>query len=208
MPVFPRLQIEGSMNEPDRIARLEHDRRGYPIPWLVVRGEDGWPFFTINDSGKTWRALREQLCPICGERLGRWRWFVGGPRSAFDEKGWYLDLPMHHECATYALGTCPHLAAPKYLNRADVTHADKLLPEHRVLLDQTVSPDRPEVFVATASDRVEMMLRDPVAPLLRPARPLMAYEFWRHGKQISWDEARPLLQAALGAEWTPPELRG
>jgi len=115
------------MTVPDRIARLPRDPRGFPIPWNVLRTEDGaTAFFTVNDDRKAWRALREGLCPLCGERLGRWLWFVGGPRSAFDPSGYYIDLPGHRECMEFALRTCPYLAAPKYLGRVDVTRPEKL----------------------------------------------------------------------------------
>lgn len=81
------------MREPYRIARLPKDPRGYPIPWNILRGPDGHPFFIVNDDQRHLRALVESRCPLCGERLGRWRVFVGGPLSAFDKNGWYLDLP-------------------------------------------------------------------------------------------------------------------
>jgi hypothetical protein len=194
---------------PDRIARLPRDKRGYPIPWNVLRDVDGNPLFTVNDDRRAWRALRSQLCPICGERLGRWRWFVGGPRSAFDEYGWYLDLPGHHECMSFALAICPYLAAPKYLGRVDVTRPEKLPPEARVLLDETIITDRPEVFVAVASNRMEINPRPvpELQPYVRPARPALAYEYWRHGRQITEAEAMPWLYAAMGAEWNIPEVQ-
>lgn len=193
------------MIEPPRIARLPHDQRGYPIPWNVLRNDSGEPFFTVNDDRRAWRALREELCPICGERLGKWRWFVGGPRSAFDPHGWYLDLPGHHECQQFALTVCPYLAAPKYLGRIDVAQPAKLPPEARIFLDETQISDRPEVFVATASDKVEVLKREEfLQPYVRPAKPLLAYEFWRHGKKISWEEARPFLSALC--HHLPPDL--
>lgn len=194
------------MEAPPRIARLPRDARGYPIPWNVLRGVDDTPIFTVNDDEKAWRAVREQLCPICGERLGKWRWFVGGPRSAFDENGWYLDLPMHHECMQFALATCPYLALPKYLGRIDVPNPAKLPPEHRVFLDETLITDRPEIFVAVAGDRVEAQERGMLQPYLRPMRPALAYEFWRHGQQIPPHRAMPILRGIFGAEWTIPEV--
>ena len=137
---------------PERISRLSKDKRGYPIPWNVLRNAEGEPFFTVNDDRRTWRALREQLCPICGERMGRWHWFVGGPLSAFAERGWYLDLPGHHDCIRYALATCPYLAMPKYLGRIDVVNPVKLPPEAQILLDETLITERPEIFVAAPCD--------------------------------------------------------
>ena len=193
---------------PDRIARLPRDKRGYPIPWNVVRGDDGTAFFTVNDTGRAWRALREQLCPICGERLGRWKWFVGGPQSAFHEHGWYMDLPGHHDCIQFALATCPYLSMPQYLGRVDVVHPEKLPPQARVLLDETQMPERPEIFVAVASDRIEVSMRNAVVmPHIRPVRPFLAYEFWRHGKQIPAHRAMPILRGIFGADWTLPEVR-
>lgn len=191
---------------PDRIARLPKDKRGYPIPWNILRGVDGSPLFTVNDDRRAWRALREHLCPICGEPLGRWHWWVGGPRSAFDEHGWYIDLPGHHECMTFSLATCPYLAAPKYLGRIDVADPSKLPPEARILLDETMISDRPDVFVAVASSRVEVMPRNGFVPYTRPARPALAYEFWRHGQRIPLHRAMPMLRGVLGADWQLPEV--
>jgi hypothetical protein len=194
---------------PERIARLDTDARGYPIPWNVLRAKDGTPFFTVNDDRKAWRALREGLCPICGGKLGNWKWFTGGPKSAFDEHGWYLDLPGHHECIQFALATCPYLAAPRYLGRIDVADPSKLPTEAKILLDETILTERPEVFVAVAAGKVEAQRRPlwfgELQPYVRPSRPFLGYEFWRHGKQIALDEALPVLRGIFGAEWEPPK---
>jgi len=191
------------MTVPERIARLPRDPRGYPIPWNVLRTDDA-TFFTVNDDRKAFRALREGLCPICGERLGRWLWFVGGPRSAFDPGGCYMDLPGHRDCMEFALQVCPYLAAPKYMGRIDIVHPEKLPPQARVLLDETQIPERPEVMVAVACTRVEALDRGPLQPYLKPVAPFLDWTYWRHGKQISEAEAMPFLRAALGDEWQIP----
>jgi hypothetical protein len=188
---------------PDRIAQLPRDPRGYPIPWNVLRTDDA-VFFTVNDDRKAFEALRRGLCPICGERLGRWLWFVGGPRSAFDPAGCYMDLPGHRDCMEFALQTCPYLAAPKYMGRIDIVHPEKLPPEARVLLDETQISDRPEVMVAVACTRVEALDRGPLQPYLKPVAPFLDWTYWRHGRQISEEEAMPFLRAALGEEWQLP----
>jgi hypothetical protein len=195
------------MTVPSRIARLPRDKRGYPIPWNVLSADDGTPFFTINDDRKHLTALHHQLCPLCGERLGRWRWWVGGPRSAFDPHGWYLDLPGHHDCVRFALATCPYLAMPKYLRRVDIANPEKLPFLARVMLDETQIPERPDVFVAVASDQSESQKREFGLPHTRPVRPYLGHEYWRHGQQISIDEALPFLSTALGAEWMEPAIR-
>jgi hypothetical protein len=190
---------------PPRVARLPQDARGYAIPWNVLRGVDGEPIFTVNDDRKYGLALRLGLCPICGERLGRWKWFVGGPRSAFDPNGWYFDLPGHHECEQYALTVCPYLAMPRYLKRIDVPDPSKLPRDITpVLLDETQISDRPIIFVTVASNRIEVSDRGPLTPYVRPVRPVLDYEYWRHGRQITEAEAMPFLRAALGESWQPP----
>jgi hypothetical protein len=188
---------------PERIARLPRDPRGYPIPWNVLR-EGDTAFFTINDDRRAWEALRKGLCPICGERLGRYLWFVGGPRSAFDPGGCYLDLPGHRDCMEFALMTCPYLAMPKYLGRIDVVHPEKLPPQAKLLLDETMIRDRPEIFVAVACTRIEANDRGPLQPYLKPVAPFLDWTYWRHGRQITEEEAMPFLRAALGDEWQLP----
>lgn len=195
------------MKIPERIAKLPTDKRGYPIPWNVLRGHDGTPFFTINDDRKHFCAVAQGLCPLCGEKLGKWKWFVGGPRSAFDIAGAYIDLPMHHECATFALATCPYLAMPRYLKATDaIPHPENLPPEARVLVDETVNPERPTLFVAVASAVVLVKSNYPMLPHVRPQRPAMAYEFWRHGKKLTDFEALPLLREVFSAAWNIPQV--
>ena len=190
---------------PERVARLPQDSRGYPIPWNVLKAGDGTPFFIVNDDRKAFRALRENRCPICGEHLGRWRWLVGGPLSAFDPNGYYFDLPGHRDCIEYALQVCPYLAIPKYLRHTDaIAHAEKLPPECRVLLDETIIPERPEVMVAVCAAKIELADRGPLQPYLKPVQPFTDWTYWRHGKQINEAQAMPYLRAALGAGWTPP----
>lgn len=193
------------IQEPERIARLPHDKRGYPIPWNVLKADDGTPFFIVNDDRKAWRALRGRLCPICGEPLGGWIWLVGGPLSAFDPNGYYFDLPGHRECMEFALQTCPYLAIPKYLRHSDaIAHVEKLPPEARVLLDETVIPERPEVMVAVAPSKIALKDRSGLQPYLKPVKPYRDYTFWRHGKKLDEAEALPYLRLALGADWNLP----
>jgi hypothetical protein len=189
---------------PPRIARLARDDRGYPIPWNVLRAADGTPFFTVNDDRKHWAALRGCLCPICGERLGQWKWFVGGPRSAFDPNGWYLDLHGHRECVGLALQTCPYLAAPKYLGRIDIADPSKLAGLAPILLDETQIPERPDGFVAVASSKVVTQRRDPLLPYVRPIKPLLEVQYWRFGKLLTDGEGEQIVRAVMGEDWQPP----
>jgi hypothetical protein len=170
----------------------------------VLRNDDGEPFFVCNDDTKHWKALRLVLCPICGERLGRWQWFVGGPGSAFDPNGWYIDLPMHHECVTFALQYCPYLSAPRYLREVGITNPEKLPPQAKILIDETVDPQRPALFVAVATSKIHLKDNGILLPYVRPVRPALAYEFWLHGKRLELHEALPILRDVFGADWSLP----
>src|SRR6478672_2277487 len=101
-------------NIPERMLHLKIDERGYAIPWGVVVDDNGTAHFAINDHVVRRRSITEDLCGLCGHKLFRGRWFVGGSKSAFHEHGAFIDPPMHSECAHYALQVCPYLAAPRY----------------------------------------------------------------------------------------------
>ena len=112
---------------------------------------------------------------------------------------------MHGECSRFALQTCPYLAMPHYTHRIDVANLEKLPPEARILIDQTVMPGRPELFVNVNGDRFEIQHNGPVAlPYTRPVKPVAAYEYWRHGEQLTLDQALPILHGIFGAGWMPP----
>lgn len=115
---------------PRRLQRRPKDRRGYPIPYVVMIDKNGRPHFTINDGRRVEKCVHGKRCGLCGERLERKAfWFVGGERC-FGLNGAFIDPPMHEECARYALQVCPFLAAPSYAKRID----DKLL-------DPSAKPD-------------------------------------------------------------------
>lgn len=182
---------------PPRIAKLPTDKRGYPIPWNVLLDVDGNPMFTVNDSQKHLTALHESLCPICGERTGKWKWFVGGPKSAFDPNGWYFDLPGHCECMEYALQVCPYLAARNYAHRIDIVHPEKL-PEAVITFDDTQDPNRPTLFVAVASATIELKPNGIHLPYVRPKKPWLGVSYWQKGQRLSDSEGEQLVKEALG----------
>jgi hypothetical protein len=172
---------------PERMAHLERDRRGYPIPEAVYRDQAGRPHFAVNDEVIRQRHLERELCPICGGKLHRGRWFVGGPLSAFSESGLYIDPPMHAECARYALQACPYLAAPNYSQDKRIDAATLPVDDPNVIvMDPTMIPERPEVFVAVMSIGQRLQMGD--LPnggrwirYVAPVRPVRRAEFWRHG---------------------------
>jgi hypothetical protein len=186
---------------PSRMAKLPRDPRGYPIPVIVLIDQDGRPHFQINDDVIVQRCLRDRLCSICGERLTRGTWFIGGAMSAFDPHGAYIDGPVHGECARYALQVCPYLAAPNYARRLD-GKTNPRVPDHVVTLDRTVLEGRPTIFVAVMSRGFDLGRGD-WQPVYRPRRPYMRVEYWRHGQQL--DPAAAIDQLHDQGDWHEPD---
>lgn len=172
---------------PKQMRALQRDVRGYPIPFIVFRDTDGKPHFTVNDSGRQRRCLREKRCPICGSRLPKELWFVGGPQSAFHVNGCYMDTAMHHACMTYALMVCPYLAMGKYLGRIDAGTLDQgKCPNNRSLfVDYTQDANRPSMFVAVMSTAQAIQDNGVGVAYVRPRRPYEAVEYWRDGNRLS-----------------------
>lgn len=184
---------------PPRMRSLPVDRRGYPVPFIVVRDKDGVPHFTINNHELVMKCIKEDLCAICGQKLFRFRWFVGGPLSAFHESGCYNDTPLHHECAQFALRVCPHLAAPKYSKRIGENAVDRVNADFKFLVDTTMIPERPIVFVSAMSTGQKYITPFPGVVRVHPIRPYRRVEYWRHGSQLPSTEGEKLTRAALEA---------
>ena len=178
---------------PKRMRRLPRDARGYPVPFVVFRDADGKAHFTINDIERVSLCLAQLLCAICGERLiaGQY-WFVGGPLSALHERGAYNDTPMHRECAHYALKVCPYLALRSYSGRVEGRTLTKPTP----ILEQTMMPERPDVFVCLKAGKFTVGADRTV----RPARPYKRIEYWRDGAQIPAALGEAIAQRVLAQE--------
>lgn len=179
---------------PARMRALERDKRGYPIPFIVWRDTDGNPHFTINDSQVVMAVLTGGRCSICGGKLGENIWMIGGPKSAFHEHGAYIDPPVHKDCGTFALKTCPYIALPSYSGRID---AKTVKPgkegEHVLFEDRTMIPERPPLFVFAKTSRVQISAPYPGAHYVHPKRPWRDVEYWQDGKQITPEAAMVIM---------------
>ena len=102
-----------------RISRLPRDKRGFPIPQAVAHDADGTPRLAIIDPARAAALHKIHGCGICGEKLLRSeKWFIGGSGdAAMSRRGGFSDPPMHEECVTFALRTCPYLSAPVYVKQ-------------------------------------------------------------------------------------------
>jgi hypothetical protein len=103
---------------PSRMQNLPVDDRGYVVPWFVD-WVDGKPEFRAMDRRKWMRAVKEKLCWVCGERLGRWMVFVAGPMCGINRTS--SEPPSHQECARWSARNCPFLNNSNAIRRVDET---------------------------------------------------------------------------------------
>jgi hypothetical protein len=139
---------------PPRMRSLPLDRRGFPIPWFVQWFKDGIacrpgldgaePNFTIMDAAKRVRAVRNRLCWVCGQQLGKNLCFVIGPMCGISRVS--AEPPVHRDCALFSIKACPFLANPR------MRRAEALYPEDRSV-PGTMIERNPGVTAVWVTDR-------------------------------------------------------
>jgi hypothetical protein len=159
------------IEQPERIARLARDVRGYPIPFVAEFDDQGNPDFRALDMKKWTHAVNTKRCGICGQPLGGRMAFVGGPLSMANRL--FTDLPMHRTCAEYALRVCPFIAAPKFAYSPKV---------EGVRVATSVSDTRPERFGLGIS-RGFSVAQLPSGDIVLHAKPFEEITWWREGRQ-------------------------
>ena len=100
---------------PERIARLPK-KGGWPVPWFVDK-VDGEFDFRVMDGRKLVLAIKQKLCWVCGEKLGKFQSFVIGPMCGVTRTNG--EPPSHRECAEYSARHCPFLTRPNMKRRED-----------------------------------------------------------------------------------------
>src|SRR5579862_398314 len=153
-----------NLTVPDTLAARPWDaRRGVPIPPVSVHERDGRAvvdFVTVN--GPIALALaRARDCSLCGQRMGYWVAFLGGPASHAQRR--YLDPPAHPECMLAAVRLCPFIAL-RHHRRA---------PEHRVGPDTASPPGyehgQPDRWLLGITRRYRVEIQDDIAVYLPAA---------------------------------------
>lgn len=104
------MEMNSELAVPKRIKKLPIDERGFPIPFFVGYDDRGLPDFRMMDAHKLSRAVKDRLCWICGEPLGRYLAFTIGPMCGINRNN--AEPPMHKECALFSVKTCPFLTNP------------------------------------------------------------------------------------------------
>lgn len=158
------------------------DERGYPIPWFVV-WVDGKPDFRLTDVRKIMHALKDGLCWICGERIGKYRAFVSGPMAALNSIA--AEPPSHEICAKFAVKACPFLLHPKAKRReAGMTELGTEMSEHGDDRNPGVS-----LLWVTQDFTVHQTKNSLLFEMGRPD----VLTWWRGGRPATREEARMAL---------------
>lgn len=173
-------------NKPERIARMETDARGYPIPFVVMRDGTGRPHFVVNDAHRVRQAIAEHRCGLCGEQMALDdTYFVGGPSCLYHPAGVYRDPPGHRDCLAYALSVCPYLVLPSY-----ATHSDGLKDAAyaairglgMIVEDDNAEPDRPDEFALFRCKGYVPVKDGPQSQFFLPSKNTDRIERWVDGR--------------------------
>jgi hypothetical protein len=163
---------------PAGVAKLPRDPRGYPIFFSVQSDTERPSNHKILNPKRRIICASERRCNVCGEKLGYWLAFLGGPMCV-DQRA-FADAPMHPECAEYSLRVCPFLATdlqysdPEIMRRAYSTTEDKYASR--------VKP-KYVVLYLTRGYEYRFLSADGSMMTFRPAAPKHVV-YWRAGEAL------------------------
>jgi hypothetical protein len=119
---------------PARMKKLPlHPEWGIPVPAFVQYVDDQMnpvdrtapgakPDFRIMDRGFFVRALKDRLCWVCAEPLGRHLAFVASGMCGTTRTT--SEPPCHYDCALFSVKNCEFLSNPRQVRRTDGIPAD------------------------------------------------------------------------------------
>jgi len=183
---------------PERMRRRPISPTGYPVPWFVA-WFDGAPDFRVVDAPKVARAVRGDLCWLCGERLGRHKAFVIGPMCAVNRVS--SEPPSHRDCAKYAVTTCPFLTRPR------MRRNEKSLPEERVAPAGIGLARNPGVALMWITKTYKLFEPENGGVLFQIGPPEQVY-FYAEGRTATRDEVLASIESGLPPLRDTAELQG
>lgn len=184
---------------PDRIAALDRDERGYPVPYIVMRDGAGRPVFSGNDVLRIAQAVQENRCHICGQDLDDDDvWFVGGQGSALlnGGVGLFNDGPMHGDCMRFAVRYCPHLSQ-RMVRRVGPSKAPAMRAAGYMVRDTTSIPGVPPISVAVQTV-LPWGYSGGVGGMFSVPKPYRRVEYWQDGALLPLDRGRKLAKRLAG----------
>jgi hypothetical protein len=161
---------------PRRLRQRPRDSHGRVIPYVVLILPDGTPEFRAPDTERWKLCLRQERCSLCGVQMRDGYWFVGGPRCA--DHRLFMDPPMHHDCARYALQVCPFLA----MSKAHYSSLVRRPPPPGFVEVPGASDERPERFMLGEAT-VYKMVRVEGVPFIK-AGMWRTLHWWKDGVEL------------------------
>lgn len=172
---------------PKKMRDLPVDpKRGFVVPWFV-QWIDGQPDFRIMDGRKLVRAIREDLCWVCGKARGAGAVFLIGPMCAVNRNT--AEPPCHPECARFSAMACPFLTMPKMRRREDELTAQSVVAGHAIKRNPGVA------LLWFASD-YKVINDGKGKPLFRLGAPL-AVEWYCEGRPATREEVMHSIETGL-----------
>lgn len=176
---------------PARMAGLPVNEVGYPVPWFVA-WIGGKPDLRVVDATKYRPAVREHLCWLCGQRLGRNVTYVIGPMCAVNRVS--SEPPSHYDCAEFAAMACPFLTRPK------APRNEKAVPDHSEAAGVGLKRNPGVALLWTTRDPLDIIRVD--AEPDAPGGPIQAGILFRvgHPERVDWfAEGRQATRAEVEA---------
>lgn len=173
---------------PARMARRPISDKGFPVPWFVAKVNGNWDFRVI-DTPKMWPAVRQRLCWLCGEPLGKFLCFVIGPMCAINRVS--SEPPSHRECAEYAIKACPFLSKPNA--RRNDNYAEGFTPVEAAGIPVMHNPGVTLEWI-TKTYRPE---RDQGSGVLFAIGEPVEHHFWREGRKATRAEIMAAIDKGL-----------
>jgi hypothetical protein len=183
-PIKPDLEAL-----PLRMKSLAVDERGFPVPWFVDY-VDGKPEFRAMDQRKWLRAIKERLCWVCGNPLGRYVCFVAGPMCGLNRTS--SEPPSHKECAQWSARNCPFLNNPRQVRREDDLVNNAGLRENAAGFVITRNPGVAMLWTT----RTFEVFRTATGPLITMGEP-ESVEWWAFGRIATRDEVLASIESGL-----------
>lgn len=154
---------------PILVPRRLQDRplwRGLPIPYITLIRDDGTPDFRVTDETKRREVVMNDWCQLCGDQLGKWVFFVGGPEAA--KANAYFEPASHLDCLVYAMRVCPFIVGR--IEHADLSKVEKAYEDTNITVraDATFSSVRNPLWVITKATRWDYVRTTDGTILMRP----------------------------------------
>jgi hypothetical protein len=151
------------------------------------------PAFPIIDMSRASLCRRQNLCWVCGNKMGSFKTFVIGPVAALARQS--AEPASHRDCALYAAQVCPFM----------VKGYDMLSERHATLLKQrdstSVHPDitgtNPHLAVLwTTKSFTAFPIDVPRGIYIYDLGEAVGVRFFHHGREATYDQCMTVITKA------------